>query len=108
MWDTVVVTYEGSNEVKRNKLSLLTKQYELLAMLENENIQSMFSIFQTILNELKSLGKSYDNFDNIDKILRRLPRQWIPQVTTLRRSKNLDGMSLEELVGFLKGKEHRA
>lgn len=72
MYDTLVVAYEGSHEVKRNKLSLLTKQYELFTMLENENIHNMFSRFQTILNELQSLGKSYDNFDHIEKILHNL------------------------------------
>lgn len=74
MWVTLVVTYEGSSEVKRNKLNLLTRQYKLFIMLENENIQSMFSRFQTILNKLKSLGKSYENFGHIDKIQSNLAR----------------------------------
>lgn len=25
LWDTLVITYEGSNEVKRNKLTLFTR-----------------------------------------------------------------------------------
>lgn len=37
MWDTLVVTYEGSNEGKINKLSLLMREYELFIMLDNEN-----------------------------------------------------------------------
>ncbi|XP_017434576.1 uncharacterized protein LOC108341401 [Vigna angularis] len=101
MWDTLIVTHEALSEVKRNKLSLLTWEYKLFSMLDNENIQTMFSWFQTILNELRSLCKIYDNFDNIDKILLNLHRQWRPQVTALRTSKNLDGMSLEVLVEIL-------
>lgn len=27
MWDTLVLTYEGSKEVKRNKLTMLKRQY---------------------------------------------------------------------------------
>lgn len=38
-------------------------------MIGNENIQAMFNRFQTILNELRSLGNTYENFVNIDKIL---------------------------------------
>ena len=45
-------------------------------MKEGEEIQSMFGRFQTILNELISLGRTYDNFDQIDKILRSLSRKW--------------------------------
>ncbi|XP_020209697.1 uncharacterized protein LOC109794666 [Cajanus cajan] len=101
MWDTLAITYEGSLELKRNKLSLLVCKYELFEMEENKSIQTMFGRFQTIVNELSFLGKTY-NFDHIDKLLRSLPRKWRPQVTTLRASKDLEKLSLEELVGLLK------
>ena len=29
MWDTLAITYKGTSQVKRNKLSLLTRKYEL-------------------------------------------------------------------------------
>jgi len=67
MWDTLAVTYEGTSQVKRIKLSLLTRKYELFSM--KEDTQSMFGHFQTILNELRSLGITYDNYDHIDRIL---------------------------------------
>ena len=63
MWDTLAITYEGSFEVKHNKLSLLTRKNSLV------DIQTMFERFKTILNELGSLSKHYDNYDHIDKIL---------------------------------------
>jgi len=43
-------------EINLNKLNLLTCQYELFNMDQNENIQSMFNKLQTILNEFMSLG----------------------------------------------------
>ena len=78
IWDTLAITYEGSSKVKHNKLSLLTCKYELFSMEEGEDIQTMFGRFQTILNELHSLGRHYDNYDHIDKILRSLSRKWRP------------------------------
>jgi len=51
-----------------NKLSFLTHKYELFSMNEGEDIQTMLERFQTILNELRSLGRHYDNYDHIDKI----------------------------------------
>uniref|UniRef100_A0A151UF84 Retrovirus-related Pol polyprotein from transposon TNT 1-94 n=1 Tax=Cajanus cajan TaxID=3821 RepID=A0A151UF84_CAJCA len=71
-------------------------------MEENESIQTMFRRFQTIVNELSFLGRTYENFDHIDKLLRSLPRKWRPQVTALRASKNLKNLSLEEIIGLLK------
>jgi len=51
------------------KKSLLTRNYELYTMEGGEDIQTVFGRFQTILNELHSLGRHYDNYDHIDKIL---------------------------------------
>jgi len=68
-------------------------------MKEGEDIQTMFGHFQTILNKLRSLGRHYDHND---KILRSLSRKWRLQVTTLRTIKNLNSMTLEDLVGILK------
>ncbi|RDY10771.1 hypothetical protein CR513_04654, partial [Mucuna pruriens] len=46
-----------------------------------------------------SLGKTYDNYDHITKILRSLPRRWRPQVTALRASKDLKKLPMEEFLG---------
>jgi len=105
IWDTLVITYEGSFEVKCNKLSLLTCKCKLFSMEEAEDIKTMFGCFQSIMNELQSLGRHYANYHHIDKILWSLSRKWRPQVTILRAIKNLDSMTLEELVGILKDHE---
>ena len=102
MWHTLVLTYEGLPQVKYNKLSLLTHKYELFTMEDGGDIQAMFGCFQTILNELCCLKKTFDNYDNIEKTLRSLSRKWRSLVTILRIVKNLDSMSIVELIGTLK------
>ncbi|GAV56640.1 UBN2 domain-containing protein [Cephalotus follicularis] len=56
MLDRLMVTYEGTNQVKD-----LVHDYELFTMLENENISSMYARFNDIINALKGLGKVYTN-----------------------------------------------
>ncbi|GAV88526.1 UBN2 domain-containing protein [Cephalotus follicularis] len=58
MWDRLMVTYEGINQVKDTKINSLVHDYELFTMLENENISSMYARFNDIINALKVLGKS--------------------------------------------------
>uniref|UniRef100_A0A0R0ISS5 Uncharacterized protein n=1 Tax=Glycine max TaxID=3847 RepID=A0A0R0ISS5_SOYBN len=87
---------------KCNKIILLTRKYELFTMDDGEDIQAMFGCFQTILNELRCLKKTFDNYDNIEKTLRSLSRKWRSLVTILRIVKNLDSMSIVELIGTLK------
>ena len=78
MWETLALMDEGSSQVKHNKLSLLSHKYELFTMEDGKDIQAMFGCFQTILNELCCLNKKFDNYDNMDKILRSLCKKWRP------------------------------
>ncbi|RDX64510.1 hypothetical protein CR513_56930, partial [Mucuna pruriens] len=88
IWDTLVLAYEGTCHVRDSKISMLVYKYELFKMEDNETIDLMFGRFQMIIKNLRSLGKTYDNYDHITKILR-----------TLRVSKDLKKYVMEELLG---------
>ncbi|GAV57045.1 UBN2 domain-containing protein, partial [Cephalotus follicularis] len=60
-WDLLEITYEGTNQVKESKISMLVHEYELFMMHNDECISDMFTRFTTIVNSLKILGKSYSN-----------------------------------------------
>jgi len=48
MWDTLALTYKGSKEVKRNKLTMLKCQYEMFHIKGHKSIQSMESRLQVV------------------------------------------------------------
>ncbi|RDX81036.1 hypothetical protein CR513_38331, partial [Mucuna pruriens] len=96
------ITYKGTSQVKYYKTSMLVHEYELFKMEDHESIDQMFERFQTIINNVRSLGKTYDNYDHITKILQSFPRQWRSQVIALRVSKDLKKLRMEELLGTLK------
>ncbi|GAV79200.1 zf-CCHC domain-containing protein/UBN2 domain-containing protein, partial [Cephalotus follicularis] len=62
---------------------------------------SMFSRFTNIINALQALDKTYSNSEMVRKILRCLPRSWIPKVTAIEEAKNLNLLPLEDLLGSL-------
>ncbi|GAV84673.1 LOW QUALITY PROTEIN: UBN2 domain-containing protein, partial [Cephalotus follicularis] len=59
MWDRLMVTYEGTNQVKDTKINRLVHDYELFTML-NENISSMYARFNDIINSLKAIEEEKD------------------------------------------------
>ncbi|GAV57642.1 UBN2 domain-containing protein, partial [Cephalotus follicularis] len=61
MWDRLEITYEGKNQVKDAKISMLVHEYELFQMNEDEDIKSMFTRFTNIINALQSLDKTFSN-----------------------------------------------
>ncbi|GAV58692.1 UBN2 domain-containing protein, partial [Cephalotus follicularis] len=95
------VTYKGTNQVKDAKISMLVHYYELFSMNENEDIKSMFTRFTNIINALQSLDKTYSNSELVRKIIRCLPRSWMPKVMTIEEAKNLNLLPLEDLLGSL-------
>ncbi|GAV58449.1 UBN2 domain-containing protein, partial [Cephalotus follicularis] len=95
------VTYEGTNQVKESKISMLVHEYELFLMHDNESISDMFTRFTTIVNSLKNLEKSYSNQELVKKILRCLSRSWTPKVTAIEEAKDLSTLPLEQLLGSL-------
>ncbi|GAV70026.1 UBN2 domain-containing protein, partial [Cephalotus follicularis] len=101
MWDRLEVTYEGMNQVKDAKISMLVHDYELFSMNEDEDIKSMFTRFTNIINALQSLDKTYSNNELGRKILRCLLRSWMPKVTAIKEAKNLNLLPLEDLLGSL-------
>ncbi|XP_021743604.1 uncharacterized protein LOC110709690 [Chenopodium quinoa] len=102
IWDKLVVTYEGTSQVKETKINIFLRQYELFKMLSNESIKEMFTRFTQIINNLDSLGKSFSNKEKVRKILRCLPKsKWGPKVTAIEEAQNLRTLSLDDLLGKL-------
>jgi len=100
MWDKLEVTYEGTNKVKEARISSLVNEYELFKMAENENVEDMFSRFNKIICELKSLGMVYSNGLQVRKLIRSLPKAWQTKVAILEDG-DLQKMTYDELRGNL-------
>ena len=65
VWNDLVITYEGTSQVKCSKIDLLHSQYENFYMLENESIDEILTRFTKITNALSSLGDKIDNDQKI-------------------------------------------
>lgn len=57
IWEKIVLSYEGDNQVKRAKLQTLIIQYETLKMHNDESIASYFLHIDDIVNCMKNLGE---------------------------------------------------
>src|SRR4030065_2487720 len=62
----------------------------------------MFSRFQILVSGLQVLKKSYTTADHVKKILRSLPAKWRPKVTAIEEARDLNALSLENLISSLK------
>ena len=57
IWDKIILSYEGDNQVKRAKLQSLRIQYETLKMHNDESIANCFLRIDEIVNCMKNLAE---------------------------------------------------
>jgi hypothetical protein len=102
MFASLCSNYEGSKKVKEAKALMVVHQYELFKMKDDETIEEMYSRFQTLASALQILKKSYVASDHVSKILRSLSVRWRPKVTATEEAKDLNTLSVEDLLSSLK------
>ncbi|CAI0550855.1 unnamed protein product [Linum tenue] len=101
IWSILETTHEGTSEVKETRIDMLLKEYETYDMLPGESISEMDKRFSTLVNRLKGLGKDFTSKELVRKVLRSLPLEWMAKRTVIEEVKDLNVLSLENLIGSL-------
>ena len=60
---------------------------------------SMHIGFTDIVNTLGALGKIFLNSKKFKKIIRSLPKEWKPKRTVIDEAKDLNTLSIDDLIG---------
>ncbi|XP_070020034.1 uncharacterized protein [Nicotiana sylvestris] len=102
IWEALQIAHEGTSQVKQSKIDMLTIEYELSRMKDDESIQDMHIGFTSIINELHSLGEIIPRNKLVRKILSILSSPWESKVNVITKSKDLQELTTEELIGNLK------
>ncbi|CAI0444510.1 unnamed protein product [Linum tenue] len=61
----------------------------------------MYSRYTVYINKLNGLGRTFESKDLNRKILRSLPKEWLPKRTAIKEAKDLRMLSIQELIGSL-------
>ena len=74
-------------------------------MSDDESFNEFYAKFNNIVNSTYNWGEIYDQPKIIRKILRSLTEDFRPKVTAITESKDVDSISVDELVGSLQSYE---
>ena len=107
VWDKLQTTYEGDGKFKEAKLQMYKGQFEQLRMNEDEDITTYILRFDQIVNTIRGLGKEVDEAIFVQKVLRTLPKRFIPNISTLEEIIDLKSMTVDQLHGTLEAYEMR-
>eukprot|EP00253_Pinus_taeda_P035433 PITA_35433 len=107
IWDKIVLSYEGDEQVKRAKLKTLRIQYESLRMHNDESVASYFLRIDEIVNCMKNLGEEIKEVIVVEKVLRSLSPKFDSKVSAIEEKKNLQNLTISQLHRILTAYEMR-
>ncbi|XP_070035441.1 uncharacterized protein [Nicotiana tomentosiformis] len=102
IWEALKTAHGGTTQVKQSKIDMLTTEYDLFKMKEDEAIQEMHTCFTSIINELNSLSEIIPTNKLVRKTLSVLPGSWGRKVNVITKAKDLQKLTIDELIGNLK------
>ena len=100
-WTILQTTYEGTKVVKDSKFQRLITSFEEIKMEEDESFDEFYAKLKDIVNSAFNLGETIFEPKIMRKMLRFLPERFHAKITAIEESKDIDQISLNELVGNL-------
>eukprot|EP00253_Pinus_taeda_P014149 PITA_14149 len=107
IWDKIVTSYEGDDQVKRAKLQTLRIRYETLKMRSNESIANYFLRMDEIVNCMRDLGEEFEEVVLVEKVLRSLSAKFDSKVSAIEEKENVQKITMSQLHGILTAFEMR-
>ena len=101
VWEKLKIMYLGVDRVKRARLQTLRRQFEQMAMGDNEPVIDFTAKLTKIANDIRVTGEDLSEKEVIRKFLRVTPEKFDPVTTSLDQSTNFDELTLEEVIGCL-------
>ncbi|XP_057719865.1 uncharacterized protein LOC130934295 [Arachis stenosperma] len=101
IWDKLQITHEGTTLVKKTRIGMLNREYEMFLMKKGESIDELFERFNIIINGLDAIGITYPESVLVRRILRSLTKEWETKAIVISKSSGLDSMTYDDLRGNL-------
>nr|GEU33305.1 hypothetical protein [Tanacetum cinerariifolium] len=106
-WEDLKTMFMGADRVKNARIQTLKAEFESLNMKESEGEDEFAVKVSNIVSTMRALGDTVEESYVVKKLLRAVPSKFLQIASTLEQFRDLDTMTVEEVIGRLKAHEER-
>ncbi|XP_022961422.1 uncharacterized protein LOC111462003 [Cucurbita moschata] len=107
IWDSMKKKFGGNKRVKWSLLQTLRRDFEILEMKNEENIDDYFGRVMAVSNKMRSNKEDMLDSKIVEKILRTLTDKFTYVVVSIEESKDIGKMMIDELQSSLSVHEEK-
>ncbi|KAJ8775228.1 hypothetical protein K2173_020232 [Erythroxylum novogranatense] len=106
-WDMLKELYQGNERMKKMQVLNLKRDFAALSMEEHESIQEYSYRLMTLVNKILLLGEDLSESKIVEKIFISLPEKFEAKLSSLEDSRDINDLTLYELLNALQAQEQR-
>jgi len=107
IWEALQQKYKGADRIKKIRLQSLRGEFELLQMKSSESISDYHTRIMVIVNQMRRNGEAIVDSRITEKILRSLDPKFDFVVVAIEESKEVDKLTVDELMSSLQAHEQK-
>ena len=107
IWEALQQKYKGADRIKKIHLQSLRGEFELLQMKSLESISDYHIRIMVIVNQMRRNGEAITDSRITEKILRSLYPKFDFVVVAIEESKEVDKLTVDELMSSLQAHEQK-
>ena len=104
-WESILVMLIGDDRIRKTNVQWLRRQYEELALRDDEGVEDFTLCLTGIVNQMSTLGDPEDPKKVVEKYLRIACVRYKQLVISMETLLNISTLSIEEVSGRLLASE---
>ncbi|KAL7611060.1 hypothetical protein Lser_V15G13110 [Lactuca serriola] len=102
LWEALIEVYEGNEDMRESRQDILRQRFNMFNYVPGETLEAQLQRFTTLNTEMTVEGIFYTKSEINKKLLNALPKSWDMNVDVIKKTKDLNRVTLAEVMAVIK------
>ncbi|KAL4556408.1 hypothetical protein LXL04_039059 [Taraxacum kok-saghyz] len=102
LWKALIAVYEGNDDMRQSRQDLLRQKFNMFNHILGESLENQLQRFTTLTTEISTAGILLPKSEVNKKLLNSLHEKWDMNVFVIKKTSNLNTMTLAETLAVIK------